>query len=395
MLISGAGPAGAALALQLVRRGVEVQLIEACADLDRPFRGEALMASGLEALAGLGLDPLPATIPSRRLRGWSFHLDGRLLFDVPEPDGSGPACTLIRQGPLLRALLEQAGRHGGFRYLEGQSVAALLRDGERISGVRLADGRQLVADLVVACDGRSSLIRRLAAIELEPLEAPIALLWFRLEAAATATIAAWLDGRFATLLSTAGDLTLVETASGDLQLGWLLRQQEQGDPLPWPQRWARCAPPELARLLTALPATAIHAPVQLSLQAARASCWQKPGLLLLGDAAHPMSPLRAQGLNMALRDAVVAAALLAEPLKRGDRAGLAAASAQIETTRLREIRIIQSLQAREAGRGALLAQPARRRMLAEAARWIGPGLGMVWQASQRQLRRGVQPLPPP
>lgn len=193
----------------------------------------------------------------------------------------------------------------------------------------------------------------------------------------------------------------MQTASGDLQLGWLLRPQQgtlperREDPPAWPERWARCAPAELAALLQALPAAAIHGPVRLSLQAGLAPCWHKPGLLLLGDAAHPMSPLRAQGLNMALRDAVVAAALLAAPLQQGDRAGLDRALAQIEATRLPEIRAIQALQAREAARGDLLSQPARRRLLAQAAPWIGPALGMVWQTSQRQLRRGVLPLPPP
>ena len=39
----------------------------------------------------------------------------------------------------------------------------------------------------------------------------------------------------------------------------------------------------------------------------RAPAWTAPGVLVLGDAAHPMSPVRAQGINLALRDVIVAA----------------------------------------------------------------------------------------
>ena len=57
-IVVGAGPAGLSLALQLAEGGAQVELIEASERFSRQFRGDALMPSGLEALARMGLLPL-------------------------------------------------------------------------------------------------------------------------------------------------------------------------------------------------------------------------------------------------------------------------------------------------------------------------------------------------
>jgi 2-polyprenyl-6-methoxyphenol hydroxylase-like FAD-dependent oxidoreductase len=127
--------------------------------------------------------------------------------------------------------------------------------------------------------------------------------------------------------------------------------------------------------------------------------------LLLGDAAHPMSPLRAQGLNMALRDALVAAEQLL-PVLSGEggaaeaNPGLHEFLQQLDQTlvaiteaRLPEIRAVQALQRQELGRGELLRrQPWLRRLLAATASVSGPLLSRRWQAGQPTLRTGL-PLP--
>ena len=54
-VIVGAGPAGAALAYLLARRGIEVTLLERARDFEREFRGEVLMPSAFDALGQMGL----------------------------------------------------------------------------------------------------------------------------------------------------------------------------------------------------------------------------------------------------------------------------------------------------------------------------------------------------
>jgi 2-polyprenyl-6-methoxyphenol hydroxylase-like FAD-dependent oxidoreductase len=66
----------------------------------------------------------------------------------------------------------------------------------------------------------------------------------------------------------------------------------------------------------------------LSVASDRLTRWYRPGLLLIGDAAHTMSPVGGVGINYAIRDAVVAAGVLAEPLLQ-------------QRPRLRDLRAIQ------------------------------------------------------
>ncbi len=401
MLVVGAGPAGASLSLLLARSGIAVTLVEASRRFDRQFRGEGLMPSGIEALAGMGLLPLPATIPTRTLAAWSFFLDGRLLFEAAEPMGSASPCTLIDQGALLRQLVSAAQELPGFRLLQGAPVTGLLHDGDRVAGLQLGPTTRLQADLVVGCDGRDSLIRQKAGLPLVAAESPLDVLWFRLEGPRTADLLRWLDNRFVTVVGAGGSFALFGSAQGGVQLGWALPPGP--DPVtaattgttPWPELWAREAPPDLGALLRPWPDRNLQGPVRLPVRVGLCPCWHRPGLLLLGDAAHPMSPLRAQGINMALRDALVAARTLQPTLQGPDPGAIDAALESISRQRLPEVHRIQQLQQEEARRAELLRrQHGLRSLLARAAPWIGPLVAMRWRSEQRTLRNGLDPMPP-
>ena len=404
-MIVGGGPAGVALAWQLSRQGIPLTLVEASPSFERAFRGQGLMPSGLEALAALGLDPWPASVPRRPLGGWSFVVNSRPLFTVREPMGSPVPCTLIEQGALLRHWHGRLEQQPGVRRICGQTVVALLEANGRVTGVELADGRQLTAPLVVACDGQGSRLRALSGLPYGGGKTPLEVLWFRLRGAASGAIEAWLGDRFVTLVGESGSGALFCRADAGVQLGWSVGAETGArGTADWLEQWAAAAPADLAALLRALPPQAVRGPRRLPGRVGLAGRWQRPGLLLLGDAAHPMSPLRAQGLNMALRDAVVAAALLAPALAGAEASGeaLSAAEAQrqaldavlprIEAARRPEIEAVQALQAEEAARAELLRNPWLRGMVAASAPLSGPLLARRWQASQRVLRDGLAPL---
>src|SRR3569832_2578088 len=96
VVIVGAGPTGATLALLLVQRGIAVKLIEASRNFRRVFRGEGLMPSGLDALEQMGLSSVLKCIPHRPLDAWVFLIDNRFLFRVDEPmEPGGKTCTLV------------------------------------------------------------------------------------------------------------------------------------------------------------------------------------------------------------------------------------------------------------------------------------------------------------
>lgn len=402
VLIVGAGPAGASLAVALGRAGFSVRLIEASPRFDRQFRGEALMPSGLEALAQLDLGTLPADIPRRPLGSWSFYLEGSILFQASEPMGSPWPCTLIEQASLLRWLVSQAERLPEVGVVTGRSVVGLIHEGARVAGVTLSDGSSLRCDLVIGCDGRRSLLRRRSGLPFTPAAAPIDVLWFRLRRPWSNPMAEWLGNQFLTCLGADAGYALFTTAAGEVQLGWVLDRsgrtaEDPGPPDPvsrWQDRWASCSPQDLAPGFRELPEAAIEGPIHLPVEVGIAQRWSLPGLLLLGDAAHPMSPLRAQGINMALRDAATAAGILGSLRRAAGSDGLSpsdldACLARIEAERIGEVRTIQALQAREAGRASLLRKNGwLRRLLLLTTPWSSPLLARHWIHGQLTLRKG-------
>jgi 2-polyprenyl-6-methoxyphenol hydroxylase-like FAD-dependent oxidoreductase len=105
--------------------------------------------------------------------------------------------------------------------------------------------------------------------------------------------------------------------------------------------------PDLAAHLRSHPEALKH-PVLLDVLVSRLETWTAPGLLLLGDAAHPMSPNGGQGINMALRDALVAANHLIPVLTGGnDPAEIDAATRRVAEERLPEIVAIQEHQRKQ------------------------------------------------
>ena len=393
VVIVGAGPAGASLGLLLAERGVQVTLVEAARRFDRQFRGQGLMPCGLEALAQMGLEPLLADLPQRPLAGWSFSVNGRELFDAAEPLGSARPCTLLPQPALLAALVQRARRQHSFAWMPGETVQGLVhqQDG-RVGGVRLSGDRVLAADLVIACDGRASGLRRTAGLPIVSAPSPIDVLWFQLPAHPRCSI----DNRFRVLLGPGGGYSLFPAAEGgELQLGWLVGPGERitRSPQEWAEAFAALAPAWLAAHVRGN-ATRVRGPEALSVQVGCCPRWQQPGLLLLGDAAHPMSPVRAQGINMALRDAIVAANWLVPPLRQG--AGPQAIDAvlpRIQEERQVEIQLAQRAQQAEAAQGDLLRRrPELRALLAPLAPLAGPLVKALWGRRQRLLRDGFLPV---
>ncbi|MBE9160463.1 FAD-dependent oxidoreductase [Nodosilinea sp. LEGE 06152] len=400
VVIVGAGPTGATLALMLAQRGVPITLIEAARDFKRQFRGEALMPSGLDALSQMGLNPLLKTIPHRPLSAWEFWLNDRRLFRVDEPLGSARPCTLVSQPPLLEALVQAAQRNPNFEWIAGTTVKDLLwqSDGEasqtenRVTGVHLTDGRTLQADLVIGADGRASVIRQKAELTLKTQPKSIDVLWFKLPAPSGYAA----DNRFCTVVKSGRVFSLFHGAEeGKMHLAWAIAPEEPTEQKDWATTFAALVPPELVEHFRAV-GDNISSPLRLSVVVGRCDRWHRPGLLLLGDAAHPMSPVRAQGINLALRDVIVAINHLVPVLQRSENAASAAidrALVSIQAEREPEIIQAQKLQAHEASRGELLRRfEVLRQGLSQFSPLVGPLVKRVWTQQQRPLREGITPV---
>jgi 2-polyprenyl-6-methoxyphenol hydroxylase-like FAD-dependent oxidoreductase len=386
--IIGAGPAGATLALLLAQRGIQVKLIEASRSFRRIFRGEALMPSGLEAIEQMGLADLIADIPHRALDAWEFHIENRPIFRVDEPMAAGGRpCTLISQPDFLAAVIEKASAYQEFELIQGSAVRELLWQKDRVAGVQLADGRQILADLVIGTDGRNSVVRQRANLSMNTADQDFDILWFKL--ANSPSFAT--ENVFHSVLHGSNAFGVFQGSAGDLQVGWSLhRDDPDWQQVNWPEQLAAASPPWLAEHFRAQRDT-LDRPLLLSIVVGRCPQWHRSGLLLLGDAAHPMSPIRAQGINMALRDVVVAVNHLVpvwqqQPL---DLVAIDRTLGQIQAAREPEIIRIQQLQGSEVAQAKLLRKfGILRQLVSRMAPAIGWKIRKSWLDRQLQLRQG-------
>ncbi len=350
VVIAGAGPAGATLAFLLARRGIGVTLLERQTDFEREFRGEVLMPSGVDAFRQMGLEQALDALPQARVRGVDFYRGGRRIFHLvltPEQIGAfGP--RVVSQPAMLEMLAAQAARFPSFRLERGVTVRDLLRRGDRVVGLR-GDGaggpRAFEGDFVIGGDGRASILRRRAGLHEERAPQVFDILWAKVPLPdfmrGTGAARGYL-GR--------GHLALAfPTYDERLQIAWIIEKGSFGELRRhgidgWIGEMAAHVSPDLAEHLRARRAEFTQ-PFLLDVVCDRLVRWTAPGLLLLGDAAHPMSPVGGQGLNIALRDALVAANHLVPVLARGGSPEeIDTAARRVQDERLAEVSEIQRLQ---------------------------------------------------
>ncbi|WP_396134389.1 FAD-dependent monooxygenase [Chamaesiphon sp. VAR_48_metabat_135_sub] len=388
IVIIGAGPTGLTLAMLLAKRGINVKLIEASNSFRRIFRGEALMPSGLKAISQMGLSDVVQNIPHRCFDAWEFYIENRPIFRVDEPmELGGQPCMLISQPAFLETVLEKANECEQFEFIQGTAVRDLLWQDDRVSGVKLSDGREIAADLVIGADGRNSIVRQQANLALTQAAQSFDILWFKLPTSPDFT-----ENIFYSILRDRDGFGVFQSSEGNLQVGWSLDRDHpiEWQKIDWAEKLASASPDWLATHFRQQK-DFIERPLLLSIVVGRCPQWHVPGLLLLGDAAHPMSPIRAQGINMALRDAIVATNHLVPLLQQQPNlAAIDAVLPQIQAEREPEIIQIQRLQAAEVSQGELMKNnPLLRYAVSFLAPLIGSIIKKSWLDRQLQLRQGV------
>ena len=315
--IAGCGPAGAMLGLLFARAGVDVLVLEKHDDFFRDFRGDTIHPSTIEVIEELGLLDAFSAIPQQRIDRLEAVFDSAtaVLADFRELAVKHPYIAFVPQWDFLDFVTDEAKKYPGFRLRMGAEVLGVTRRGRRVTGLRYRgpDGpREVAATLTVATDGRDSDVRRAVGLTPVGYGAPMDILWFRLSRHSSdrkGLFGRISSGRFAAMIDR-GDYWQVAFAIPKGSDAELRRQDVEilrdslaklmpflGDRVGELRSWADVK--------------------SLEVQVNRLRRWYLPGLLLIGDAAHAMSPVGGIGINLAIQDAVAAANLLAEPLGAG------------------------------------------------------------------------------
>ena len=355
VLILGGGPAGMMAGLLFARAGVPTLVLEKHADFLRDFRGDTVHPSTMEILHQLGMLERFLKRPHSRIAQARITMAGQTLTvgDLSHLDTPAPFIAMMPQWEFLDFLHQEARAFPAFALEMEAEAVSLLEEKGRISGAVLADGRTIRArKLVIAADGRGSIIRRQRLLPVTTLGAPMDVFWFALPKADAGEDA--LRGVF-----DAGRIFVLIDRDSYWQCAMII-PKGGGDAL-----LAQGMPAIRARIEAALPdlgpldavlidAAQLHL---LSVALDRLDRWHRPGLLAIGDAAHAMSPIGGIGINLAIQDAVAAANILASPLRvDADPDPLLG---RVQAKRLWPTRIIQAGQklAQDRVIGPLLAQP--------------------------------------
>jgi len=316
-VIAGGGPAGMMCGLLLARAGVDVLVLEKHADFLRDFRGDTIHPSTLQLMYELGLLAQFLKLPHHKLHSVGARIGSEQITvgDFSHLPVQCPYIAVMPQWDFLNFLAEQGKRYPTFRLMMQTEGTDLIEEAGVVVGVRAKNPQgeiEVRASLVVACDGRHSTMRARAGLAVENLGAPMDVLWFRLRHDP--------DDPEESLGFFGPGSILVTINRGDYwQCAYVipkgtfdaLRRQGLEE---FRSRIVHIQPRFNDRIAEIADWDAVKL---LEVRVDRLKRWHKRGLLLIGDAAHAMSPVGGVGVNLAIQDAVASANALAAPLLSG------------------------------------------------------------------------------
>jgi 2-octaprenyl-6-methoxyphenol hydroxylase len=331
VLVAGAGMAGATFALGAAHAGLRPLLIDPLpfeVQTDAGFDGRA------SAIAFACLRQWRVLGAAGRLEPYAGRIDEILVTDGRTPGAaSGKASPAVLHfvaeeiadrcegEPLgwmienrrIRSALAETVREAGVEVLAPAAVAAVSVEPGR-AVVRLKDGRELSAPLVVGAEGRGSIVRQAAGIGVVG--------WDYHQSGVVATVRmAHPHGNVAhEYFLPSGPFAILPLTENRASLVWTeAPRRAQALKTASPEAFAAHLQRRFGEFLGGLEVLGPRFVYPLSFSLAERM--SGPRVALLGDSAHGMHPIAGQGLNSGLKDAAVLAEVLADAARRGEDIG--------------------------------------------------------------------------
>lgn len=315
--IAGGGPAGIMLGYQLARAGIQTAILEKHPDFLRDFRGDTIHPSTMEILYDLGLLEDFLKLPHYKVEGVRLKIGDDLITmgDLTHLKVQAPYIAFTPQWDFLNFISEKGRAYKEFNLMMDTAVTGLIEEGGRVVGVRAKDDEgeiEIRAELVVGADGRASLVRKSAGMEIMEFGSPIDVLWFRLSKQTG-------DPGQVFGVMNFGKFMLMINRGDYWQCAFVIAKNDfeniKNEGLDnFRDGIKRLAPFTADRVNEISDWDAVKL---LSVKVDRLKKWYREGLLCIGDAAHAMSPIGGVGINLAIQDSVAAANILIPAFKKG------------------------------------------------------------------------------
>ena len=315
--VVGGGPAGMMAGYLFARAGVKTVVLEKHGDFLRDFRGDTVHPSTLEIMHELGLAEAFLKRPHQKAErlGGNFGEKHLRIADFTGIKAHYPFIALMPQWDFLDFLADAAKKLPSFSLRMNTEATDLIEEDGRIAGVRAAGPKgdiEIRAKLTIGADGRHSTVRDRSGLKVLDIGAPIDVFWFRVDRDPE-------QGEDVLFNAAAGRIVVTIDRGDYWQCTYVIAKD--GAPK------IRAAGLDAFRrsVIDAVPWLAPHIDQiaswddvkLLTVTVDRLEKWSRPGLVMIGDSAHAMSPIGGVGINLAIQDAVACANLLSGPLAAG------------------------------------------------------------------------------
>jgi 2-polyprenyl-6-methoxyphenol hydroxylase-like FAD-dependent oxidoreductase len=306
------------LGFLLARQGVDVFVLEKHADFLRDFRGDTIHPSTLEIMYELGILDEFLKRPHQKVTELAGKVGGETvtIADFTHLPTHCHFLALMPQWDFLNFITKQGRQYSTFHLQMQAEVTDLIEVNGIVAGVRAKTPNgvlEIRAPLTVGADGRYSVVRERAGLEVIDLGAPMDVMWMRISRHPTdpaQTLGHFDRGRILFLINRedywqCAFVIPKGTADEIRQRGLKAFQREIAELEPFlKDRVEELRDWKQVSLLT--------------VRVDRLARWFRPGLLCIGDAAHAMSPIGGVGINLAIQDAVAAANILGPKLRQNN-----------------------------------------------------------------------------